>query len=58
MLFIYDIGCRSPMASICRVETQLGVKPAPVMASFSARGPNIIDPSILKVYYYFFKALS
>jgi hypothetical protein len=46
------------MASICRVETQLGVKPAPVMASFSARGPNIIDPSILKVYYYFFKALS
>ncbi|MCI47299.1 subtilisin-like protease-like, partial [Trifolium medium] len=36
------------MASISRVETQLGVKPAPVMASFSSRGPNLLDPSILK----------
>ncbi|XP_019451659.1 PREDICTED: subtilisin-like protease Glyma18g48580 [Lupinus angustifolius] len=29
-------------------RTLLGTKPAPVMASFSARGPNPIQPSILK----------
>ena len=29
--------------------TELGIKPAPIMASFSSRGPNTIEPSILKV---------
>ncbi|CAJ2664207.1 unnamed protein product [Trifolium pratense] len=47
-LFNYINITKSPMASISRVETQLGVKPAPVMASFSSRGPNVLDPSILK----------
>jgi hypothetical protein len=31
-------------------KTFYGRKPAPVMASFSSRGPNKIQPSILKVY--------
>ncbi|OIV98709.1 hypothetical protein TanjilG_24880 [Lupinus angustifolius] len=29
-------------------KTVLGIKPAPVMASFSSRGPNLVVPSILK----------
>ena len=32
-----------------RARTLFGRKPAPVMASFSSRGPNKIQPSILKV---------
>ncbi|XP_058763582.1 subtilisin-like protease SBT5.4 [Vicia villosa] len=47
-LFNYINSTKSPMASISRVETQMGVKPAPFMASFSSRGPNPLDPSILK----------
>ncbi|CAL5198118.1 unnamed protein product [Lathyrus oleraceus] len=47
-LFNYINSTKSPMASISRVETQMGVKPAPFMASFSSRGPNSLDPSILK----------
>ncbi|XP_058733827.1 subtilisin-like protease SBT5.3 [Vicia villosa] len=39
---------KSPVASITKVKTQLGIKNTPMMASFSPRGPNIIDPSILK----------
>jgi len=29
-------------------RTQLGVKPTPIMASFSSRGPNTLTPDILK----------
>ncbi|XP_004515894.3 subtilisin-like protease SBT5.3 [Cicer arietinum] len=47
-IFNYINQTKSPIASISRVETELGVKPAPVMASFSSRGPNIVDPTILK----------
>ncbi|KAJ7947949.1 Subtilisin-like protease [Quillaja saponaria] len=39
---------KNPVAYIASVRTELGVKPAPVMASFSSRGPNSIVPSILK----------
>ncbi|XP_022932411.1 subtilisin-like protease SBT5.3 isoform X2 [Cucurbita moschata] len=38
----------TPMAYITRVKTELGIKPAPIMASFSSRGPNRVEPSILK----------
>lgn len=40
---------RSPTAYITPVDTELGTKPAPFMASFSSRGPNVIEPAILKV---------
>ncbi|KAL3722680.1 hypothetical protein ACJRO7_034969 [Eucalyptus globulus] len=37
-----------PTATIDFRGTQLGIKPAPVVASFSGRGPNGLDPEILK----------
>ncbi|KAG5235948.1 conserved oligomeric Golgi complex [Salix suchowensis] len=37
-----------PWAYITNVRTVLGTKPAPSMASFSSRGPNILEGSILK----------
>lgn len=37
------------MAYMTHVRTEMGIKPAPVMASFSSRGPNTIEESILKV---------
>ncbi|KAK4344878.1 hypothetical protein RND71_035054 [Anisodus tanguticus] len=36
------------MGSITAPKATLGVKPAPTMASFSSRGPNLITPAILK----------
>lgn len=47
-IFSYLNNTKSPKASISKVETKLGQSPSPIMASFSSRGPNIIDPSILK----------
>ncbi|KAE9594557.1 hypothetical protein Lal_00037460 [Lupinus albus] len=38
----------NPMAHFLPGKTVLKAKPAPSMASFSSRGPNIIDPYILK----------
>ncbi|XP_058734006.1 subtilisin-like protease SBT5.3 [Vicia villosa] len=37
-----------PMAYITKAKTQLGIKSAPYVATFSSRGPNNLDPSILK----------
>ncbi|CAL0313562.1 unnamed protein product [Lupinus luteus] len=39
---------RNPTISMSTAKALLGRKPAPVMASFSSRGPNPIVPSILK----------
>ncbi|KAG6577535.1 Subtilisin-like protease 5.4, partial [Cucurbita argyrosperma subsp. sororia] len=39
---------KNPIAYITPVKTELGTKPAPIMASFSSRGPNPVEPSILK----------
>ena len=36
-------------ASLVHAKTILGVQAAPVMAAFSSRGPNSIEPQILKV---------
>ncbi|KAG4920664.1 hypothetical protein JHK86_049477 [Glycine max] len=38
----------SPMAYMTRAKTLLGLKPAPVIASLSSKGPNPIQLSILK----------
>ncbi|XP_062079073.1 subtilisin-like protease SBT5.4 [Humulus lupulus] len=39
---------KAPMAYMTRPKTGVGVKPAPAMASFSSRGPNVIQPAVLK----------
>ncbi|XP_062079074.1 subtilisin-like protease SBT5.3 isoform X1 [Humulus lupulus] len=39
---------RTPVAYMTRPKTEVGVKPAPVMASFSSRGPDVIEPALLK----------
>ncbi|KAG6794277.1 hypothetical protein POTOM_003519 [Populus tomentosa] len=47
-VFSYLNRSKSPMAFLTNVRTELATKPAPFMASFSSRGPNIIEESILK----------
>ncbi|KAH9289612.1 hypothetical protein KI387_033729 [Taxus chinensis] len=38
----------NPVAHIDPAKTVLGIKPAPFMAAFSSRGPNVLDANILK----------
>ncbi|XVF03571.1 hypothetical protein REPUB_Repub05bG0004900 [Reevesia pubescens] len=47
-LFAYISSTKNPTAYITQVKTELNTKPAPFMASFSSRGPSLIEPSILK----------
>ncbi|KAG4150276.1 hypothetical protein ERO13_D05G386400v2 [Gossypium hirsutum] len=47
-VFAYINSTKNPTAYLTPVKTQLDAKPAPFMASFSSRGPNMIDPAILK----------
>jgi len=44
----YAANASKPTATISFGGTVVGVKPAPVVASFSARGPNGLVPEILK----------
>ncbi|WCJ32551.1 Subtilase family protein [Euphorbia peplus] len=44
----YFRSTRIPMAYMTRVKTELETKPAPSMAAFSSRGPNLVEPAILK----------
>ena len=44
----YISSSASPAATLDFKGTVLGIKPAPVLASFSARGPNGLNPEILK----------
>ncbi|CAN4105711.1 unnamed protein product [Withania somnifera] len=39
---------KNPMATLLPGNTLIGTKPAPVMAPFSSKGPNVVDPNILK----------
>lgn len=48
-LIQYINSTLNPMAQLLPGTTVLDTKPAPSMALFSSRGPNIIDPNILKV---------
>ncbi|OMO92796.1 hypothetical protein COLO4_17313 [Corchorus olitorius] len=44
----YVSSSANPTATIDFKGTIIGIKPAPVVASFSARGPNGLNPEILK----------
>ncbi|GLJ10868.1 hypothetical protein SUGI_0136900 [Cryptomeria japonica] len=44
----YILSTRNATATLLFYGTKLGVKPAPVLAEFSARGPNPETPEILK----------
>lgn len=50
----YINSTKSPTARIIPARTVLHRTPAPFMASFTSRGPNVIDPNILKVNLCFF----
>lgn len=45
----YINSAKKPTAYIKYAETRLNYKPAPYMAAFTSRGPNVISPDILKV---------
>lgn len=45
----YINSTKNPMAYIFPSRTVLHTKPAPYMAAFTSRGPNVISPNILKV---------
>lgn len=45
----YIRATKNPTAALVQAKTILGVKPSPVMAAFSSRGPNPLEPQILKV---------
>ncbi|OVA20908.1 Peptidase S8/S53 domain [Macleaya cordata] len=47
-IFNYIKSTKKPMAQIFPANTVLSTKPAPYMASFSSRGPNGLEPNILK----------
>ncbi|KAL9457247.1 hypothetical protein AB3S75_006317 [Citrus x aurantiifolia] len=47
-LFRYITSIKHPVGYITRPTTEFGTKPAPFMAAFSSKGPNIITPEILK----------
>ncbi|CAE5972686.1 unnamed protein product [Arabidopsis arenosa] len=44
----YISQTKKPIAHITPSRTDLGLKPAPVMASFSSKGPSTVAPQILK----------
>lgn len=48
VVFAFINSTKDPQAFITAPTSQLNTKPAPYMASFSSKGPNIITPEILK----------
>lgn len=48
-ILTYINSSRNPTASLGRARTVVDVKPSPSMAQFSSRGPNVLEPNILKV---------
>lgn len=49
IILAYINSTSKPLAQIVPAKTVLGTKPAPFMAAFSSRGPNILNPNIHKV---------
>lgn len=48
-IFNYSVSDAAPTATLVPTRTLLGTKPAPFMAAFTSRGPNLVQPNILKV---------
>ncbi|WVZ10816.1 hypothetical protein V8G54_015346 [Vigna mungo] len=47
-IYAYMNSTETPLGYIEPPETDLGIKPSPMMAAFSSRGPNTVTPEILK----------
>ncbi|XP_057764066.1 subtilisin-like protease SBT5.6 isoform X2 [Salvia miltiorrhiza] len=47
-IFNYSVTDAAPTATLIPTRTLLGTSPAPFMADFTSRGPNFIQPNILK----------
>ncbi|KAK9052748.1 hypothetical protein SSX86_029378 [Deinandra increscens subsp. villosa] len=47
-LYAYLDSTKEPLGYITRPEAAINIKPAPIMAGFSSRGPNPVTPDILK----------
>ncbi|KAF5741589.1 putative Xylem serine proteinase 1 precursor [Tripterygium wilfordii] len=46
----YINSVENPKATVKKVSTVIHNRPAPSVCGFSSRGPNIIDPYILKLH--------
>lgn len=44
----YVVSNRKPMAKLSFGGTVLNVRPSPIVAAFSSRGPNVVVPEVLK----------
>jgi subtilisin family serine protease len=44
----YVASAPNPTATVVVAGTEVGVRPSPVVAAFSSRGPNMVTPEILK----------
>ncbi|KAG8375739.1 hypothetical protein BUALT_Bualt10G0131700 [Buddleja alternifolia] len=47
-IFNYTQTAQTPLATLIPPRTLIGTRPAPFMAPFTSRGPNFIEPNILK----------
>ncbi|KAL8468349.1 hypothetical protein ACS0TY_031538 [Phlomoides rotata] len=47
-IFNYTVTAEAPTATLIPTKTLIGTKPAPFMVPFTSRGPNFIQPNILK----------
>ncbi|KAM5582766.1 subtilisin-like protease SBT5.4 [Rosa sericea] len=47
-VFDYMKSTKTPVAYLTPVKTELGTKPAPLVAPFSSRGPNLLEQAIFK----------
>lgn len=48
-IYQYTNSTKNPIASVILGKTLIHTKPAPVIAALTSRGPNVIEPNILKV---------
>ncbi|POO02849.1 Subtilase [Trema orientale] len=48
LVFAYLNSTKTPVAYLTRSKAVVNIKPAPSMAEFSSRGPNSVEPAILK----------